>query len=69
MQPVYGNAEKFGQINYCTSFFTSGIWMGLTSSLILVGILLFGIHRLMTIKSNDRFDDPKGKPLLIKAQE
>jgi len=43
--------------------------MGITSSLLCLGVLLFGIHRLMAIKSNDRFDDPKGKPLVIKAQE
>jgi hypothetical protein len=43
--------------------------MGITSSLLCLGILLFGVHRMMSIKSNDRFDDPKGKPLIIKAQE
>ncbi|CAF2811263.1 unnamed protein product [Rotaria sp. Silwood2] len=68
-QPFNANGAYFGLPNYCTSFFTSGIWMGLTSSLLCLGILLFGIHRMMSIKSNDRFDDPKGKPLIIKAQE
>lgn len=68
-QPFRGDGKRFGQINYCSSFFTSGIWMGITSSLLCLGILLFGVHRLMSIKSNDRFDDPKSKPLLIKAQE
>jgi len=68
-QPFYANGSYFGPPNYCTSFFTSGIWMGLTSSLLCLGILLFGISRMMQIKSNDRFDDPKGKPLIIKAQE
>ncbi len=68
-QPFYGNGSYFGPPNYCTSFFTSGIWMGITSSLLCLGILLFGVHRMMSIKSNDRFDDPKGKPLIIKAQE
>ncbi|CAF1428317.1 unnamed protein product [Adineta ricciae] len=68
-QPFYANASQFGPPNYCTSFFTSGIWMGITSSLLCLGILLFGIYRMMTIKSNDRYDDPKSKPLVIKAQE
>jgi hypothetical protein len=68
-QPFNGNGSYFGPPNYCTSFFTSGIWMGITSSLLCLGILLFGIYRMMAIKSNDRFDDPKGKPLIIKAQE
>jgi hypothetical protein len=43
--------------------------MGITTSLLCLGILLVGIHRMMSIKSNDRFDDPKGKPLMIKTQE
>ncbi|CAF3660933.1 unnamed protein product [Rotaria socialis] len=68
-QPFFGNGSYFGPPNYCTSFFTSGIWMGITSSLLCLGILLFGVYRMMSIKSNDRFDDPKGKPLIIKAQE
>ncbi|CAF5046178.1 unnamed protein product, partial [Rotaria sp. Silwood1] len=68
-QPFNADGIKFGLPNYCTSFFTSGIWMGLTSTLLCLGILLFGIYRMMSIKSNDRFDDPKGKPLIIKAQE
>jgi hypothetical protein len=68
-QPFYANGSYFGPPNYCTSFFTSGIWMGITSSLLCLGILLFGIYRMMAIKPNDRFDDPKGKPLIIKAQE
>jgi len=68
-QPFKVNGLAFGPPNYCNSFFTSGIWMGITTSLLCLGILLFGIYRMMTIKSNDRFDDPKGKPLIIKAQE
>ncbi|CAF1640836.1 unnamed protein product [Adineta ricciae] len=68
-QPFHANGTFFGPPNYCTSFFTSGIWMGITSSLLCLGILLFGVYRMMSIKSNDQFDDPKGKPLIIKAQE
>lgn len=68
-QPFNANSTQFGPPNYCTSFFTSGIWMGITSSLLCLGILLFGIRQMMSIKTNDRYDDPKGKPLVIKAQE
>ncbi|CAF0731597.1 unnamed protein product [Adineta steineri] len=68
-QPFYGNGSYFGPPNYCTSFFTSGIWMGITSSLLCLGILLFGVTRMMNIKSNNRLDDAKSKPLIIKAQE
>ncbi|CAF4243226.1 unnamed protein product [Rotaria sordida] len=68
-QPFIENGSYFGSPNYCTSFFTNGIWMGLTSSLLCLGILLFSIYRMMNTKSNDRFDDPKGKLLIIKVQE
>ncbi|CAF1264378.1 unnamed protein product [Rotaria magnacalcarata] len=68
-QPFNSSQLTFGLPNYCTSFFTRGIWMAITSSLLCLGILLFAIYHLMAIKSNDRFDDPKGKPLFIKTQE
>jgi V-type H+-transporting ATPase S1 subunit len=58
----------FGKVNYCQGFFTAGIWMAISSSMILGLILLFGVSFLLNIKTMDRFDDPKGKPLHI-AQE
>lgn len=59
----------FGRINYCQGFFSSGIWMAITSSLILAFILAFGVSLLMNIKTMDKFDDPKGKPLNIGAEK
>jgi hypothetical protein len=58
----------FGKVNYCQGFFTSGIWMAITVSLLLAFILAFGVSMLFNIQPMDRFDDPKGKPLMI-AQE
>jgi V-type H+-transporting ATPase S1 subunit len=60
-QTVY----NFGRINYCQGFFSSGIWMAITSSLLLALILSCGVTALMSINTMDRFDDPKGKPLNI----
>lgn len=68
-QPFSANGTSFGPPNYCTSFFTSGIWMGIMASLLCLAILSFGIYRMMSIRPNDRVDDPKSKPLIIKAQE
>lgn len=62
-------AYSFGQINYCQGFFSSGIWMAITSSLLLGLILAFGITALLTIQTNDRLDDPKGKPLNIGVEK
>ncbi|RNA17389.1 V-type proton ATPase subunit [Brachionus plicatilis] len=59
----------FGRVNYCQGFFSSGIWMAITSSLILAFILAFGIALLMNVKTMDKFDDPKGKPLNIGAEK
>lgn len=60
---------KFGQCNYCSGFFTSGIWMGIISSLLMAFILAFGVYLMTSINTMDRFDDPKGKPLTIAAEK
>lgn len=62
---VNGTNFKFGTINYCQGFFSSGIWMAITSSLILAIILACGVSVLLKVNTMDRFDDPKGKPLNI----
>ncbi|CAF0997670.1 unnamed protein product, partial [Didymodactylos carnosus] len=64
-----GTTYVFGPVNYCTSFFTAGIWMGIVSSLLCLAILMFGIYMMMSVTPPGRFDDPRGKPLQIKAQE
>jgi V-type H+-transporting ATPase S1 subunit len=63
-----GTNFTFGQINYCQGFFTPGIWMSVSASFILIGILSFALSFLLGINTMDKFDDPKSKPLLI-AQE
>lgn len=72
VQPNYvmnnGTLFTFGKVNYCQGFFTSGIWMALVSTFLLVMILSVGLSFLSGISTMDRFDDPKGKPLTI-AQE
>lgn len=63
------NVFTFGNANYCQGFFTSGIWMAITASLILTLILAFGVSFLFGINTMDRFDDPKGKPLSIALEK
>ena len=63
-----GTNFTFGKVNYCQGFFSTGIWMAITSSLILTAILAYGVSFLFSVNTMDRFDDPKGKPLMI-AQE
>jgi V-type H+-transporting ATPase S1 subunit len=59
----------FGRVNYCQGFFSSGIWMAISASVILTFILAFGVSLLFNVKALDRFDDPKGKPLNIGAEK
>jgi V-type H+-transporting ATPase S1 subunit len=60
-----GSNFTFGQVNYCQGFFTPAIWMSASASLILIGVLTFALSYLLGINTMDKFDDPKGKPLLI----
>uniref|UniRef100_A0A8B9QL99 Uncharacterized protein n=1 Tax=Apteryx owenii TaxID=8824 RepID=A0A8B9QL99_APTOW len=58
--------SQFSYASNCTSFFTPGIWMGLVTSVVLLWILAYGIHMIMQLTTNSRFDDPKGPALLFK---
>uniref|UniRef100_A0A7M4FXQ0 ATPase H+ transporting accessory protein 1 n=1 Tax=Crocodylus porosus TaxID=8502 RepID=A0A7M4FXQ0_CROPO len=52
--------NQFSYASDCTSFFSPGIWMALVTSIILLWILTYGIHMIMQLTTNSRFDDPKG---------
>lgn len=64
-----GTDFSYGKLNYCQGFFSNGIWMALTSSLVMLMILFGGIYALAGITTMDRFDDPKGKPLNIALEK
>ncbi|NXP17489.1 VAS1 ATPase, partial [Scytalopus superciliaris] len=61
--------NQFSYASDCTGFFTPGIWMGLITSVILVWILTYGIHMIMQLTTNNRFDDPKGPALSVPQTE
>ncbi|NWX06691.1 VAS1 ATPase, partial [Caloenas nicobarica] len=61
--------NQFSYASDCTGFFTPGIWMGLVTSVILVWILTYGIHMIMQLTTNSRFDDPKGPALSVPQTE
>ncbi|KAM6137734.1 LOW QUALITY PROTEIN: V-type proton ATPase subunit S1-like [Pterocles gutturalis] len=52
----------------CTGFFTPGIWM-LGDIYSLLWILAYGIHMIMQLTTNSRFDDPKGPALSVPQTE
>ncbi|XP_044161665.1 V-type proton ATPase subunit S1 [Bufo gargarizans] len=60
------------QFNYasdCAGFFSPGIWMGLITTLLFVFILTYGLHMVMSLKTMDRFDDPKGPSISVPQNE
>ncbi|NXG75708.1 VAS1 ATPase, partial [Baryphthengus martii] len=61
--------NQFSYASDCTGFFTPGIWMGLVTSVILLWILAYGIHMIMQLTTNSRFDDPKGPALSVPQTE
>ncbi|XP_071521357.1 V-type proton ATPase subunit S1-like [Panulirus ornatus] len=65
MQAFSPAEEKFGGAWDCVGFFTVPIWVGLLTSLFYVFILSVGMYMLSDIKTMDRFDDPKGQPIMV----
>ncbi|KAF2361320.1 ATPase V1 complex subunit S1 [Trinorchestia longiramus] len=59
------DTPKFSDSWDCVGFFTIGIWSGLLATLLLVVILTIGLAMLADIKTMDRFDDPKGKTIVV----
>uniref|UniRef100_A0A8D0C197 Uncharacterized protein n=1 Tax=Salvator merianae TaxID=96440 RepID=A0A8D0C197_SALMN len=57
--------NRFSYASDCTTFFTPAIWMGLVTSLVLLLILTFGIHMIVNLTTNNRFDDRNGPALSV----
>ena len=68
VQPYDARNATFANSYNCVGFFTPPIWMGLISAGILVAILYGGMLALLSIKSMDRFDNPKDPPLVINSE-
>ncbi|XP_077194480.1 V-type proton ATPase subunit S1-like [Paroedura picta] len=59
----------FSYASDCASFFSPGIWMGLVTSLVLLLILTYGIHMIVHLTTNSRFDNPKDPRLSVPETE
>ncbi|NP_001123842.1 V-type proton ATPase subunit S1 precursor [Xenopus tropicalis] len=59
----------FSYASDCAGFFSPGIWMGLITTLLFVFILTYGLHMVMSLKTMDRFDDPKGPSIAVPQTE
>lgn len=66
---AFTDSAGFGGAWDCVGFFTVPIWVGLLTSLLFVFILSVGMYMLSDIKTMDRFDDPKGQPIMVPNTE
>lgn len=70
VQPYYVNGRgRFSEASDCVGFFSIGIWMGLFAMVVMLLIFAFGIIMISDLKTQNRFDDPRGKPLQINVKE
>ncbi|XP_077185746.1 V-type proton ATPase subunit S1 [Paroedura picta] len=60
---------RFSYASDCAGFFSPGIWMGLLTTMLLVAIFTYGLHMVMSLKTMDRFDDPKGPTISVPQTE
>ncbi|GAU93394.1 hypothetical protein RvY_05343 [Ramazzottius varieornatus] len=68
MEPFYQNGT-FSEVESCEYAFTTPLWMAVATALIMGVILFLGISMLASIKTMDRFDDPKTSKLLSVPNE
>ncbi|XP_076062548.1 V-type proton ATPase subunit S1-like isoform X2 [Oratosquilla oratoria] len=65
IQAFSTDKSKFGPSFDCVGFFTVPIWCGLLASFLAATILLWALYMLAEVKTMDRFDDPKGTPIVF----
>jgi V-type H+-transporting ATPase S1 subunit len=61
--------DTFSPVEPCEYAFTIGLWMAVISGLTMLIILFFGVTMLESIRTMDRFDDPKTSKLLSVPSE
>lgn len=62
-------SNKFSDPQEQDSFFTPPILAGLFVTFLMLLIVTLGISMIMDIKTMDRFDDPKGKTIIVNVAE
>lgn len=74
LEPVFGTLEgdkrrSFSDSWDCVGFTSAGIWGGLFVVLLMISILSVGMSWIMDIRTMDRFDDPKGKTIIVSTTD
>ena len=62
---VFDVKKPLGPCTDCGLGIPIGFWMGLIVSLIFALVCFYGFSMLASITTNDRWDDPKGKPIQV----
>lgn len=66
LQPLATNGTtNFGYRWDCDPIWSSALWFSLLLGLFLIAILAWAIEMLVTLQTPSKFDDPKGKPLVV----
>lgn len=63
------NHTAFGDPYFCVGFTSVPIWSGLFVTFILATIMAVGLMMMLDMKTMDRFDDPKGKTIIVNTSE
>ena len=56
---------KFGPAFDCVGFFSMPIFIGLLTSLVLIVFTTAGVMAMASIRTPERFDDPKGPQISV----
>ena len=67
--PNENEKGKFPEAYDCATWFTSALWMGTVVALFYIFLLFGAVIYLLDVKTNDRFDDPKGKTITVNVAE
>lgn len=67
--PSPKGAKTFPDSFDCATWFTTTMWAGVVVVLFYLFILFGAILFLLDVKTNDRFDDPKGKTITVNVSE
>lgn len=65
IQPFNVPGDYFFHPQDCVPYFTTAIWMFLFTSFFLLAILFFGTIMVLNLSIMDRYDDPKGKTIVV----
>ncbi|KAK2705324.1 V-type proton ATPase subunit S1-like [Artemia franciscana] len=69
VQPFEITDDRFGRSYDCQGFFSIALLTAIFLAILIGALLGWGISMLMSVNAPDRFDDPKGKPLVVNALE